>query len=763
MEAMDHYDPPGNAIDPTDLRVEKAKELSMLLQDGVFPFVSFVECRRKEGDDVVVLDIEPEVPQHPEYDIRMVERIAVVFDEEDQKTPEPLALRKSFPDVPHRNIRPENEPLSLCLYEEPYKERRSRWTAAKFVRRLQGWLSRTARGDVHEDDQPLERLFLGTTERIVLPSTLYHTEATSVPERLLVYHAGETRGQPTFVAVQPEYAQPWEKQHSLSFLGFAHSAEPRTHGLIRIQPQNLKELADYLAEEEEDLLSTLRDRLWEWKDEHLSLSDRLILVVRVPKRRSEDGPIEDIEMWAFLAEGTVGEVGEDIDAWQLHEGKPGRPLNFEPSSRGENIRLFLLNPTQALNPSLAAQMNGLNQAPDVHHVAVGMGALGSQVFINLVRAGQGVWSVVDEDQLLPHNLARHVLPGSAIGRPKAESVAAYANTLFEEDIATSVVANVLTEKQETLGEVFGTADSILDMSASLTVARHLAVSVDSQAQRASLFLSPHGWDLVLIAEPVDRSLRLDQLEMEYYRALTMIGDLDNHLLRDGERVRYPNACRDVSTELPQDLTALHAAIGARAYRRVVEDDAGPTVEIWRADKDGTVNSVTIDPSRHQEFDVGKWTVSVSQRVLRSMREQRSARQPNETGGVLVGAFDTDRRRVYVVHHIPSPPDSEEWPTAYRRGIEGLQEQLSEIDRRTAGQLEYAGEWHSHPDGASTQASDDDIVLFEWLSGHRRMDGLPAVMTIVGDANRSRWFLGALGNNTEIVADGQDGSTLGRSR
>lgn len=754
MEAVDHYDPPGTAIEVTGLRVEKTEELSILLLNGVFPYVSLVECRRMEEGEVVVLDIEPEVPQHPEHDIRMVERIAVVFDGEDRKTPEPLALRKSFPLAPHENIRPEGTPRSLCLHEERYEERRSRWTAAKFVRRLQTWLSKTARGEVHEDDQPLERLFLGTTERIVLPSTLYHTEATSVPERLLVYHAGETRGQPTLVAVQPEYAQPWEKQYSLSFLGFAHSAEPRTHGLIRVQPQTLSELTDYLAEREEDLLSSLHARFRNWADEeYLLLDSRLIILLRVPKQRSEDGEIESVEIWAFATTKTIREIGENAGFWEMRDGSPGWLYPVDEEKRGENIQLSLLNPTEALTPSLAAEMNGLTESSKQQHVAVGVGALGSQVFLNLVRAGQGAWTVVDEDQLLPHNLARHVLPGRTVGRPKAELVAAYANSLFEDDIATSVVANVLTEKQEALGEIFGAADSILDMSASVTVARHLAVGVESQAKRVSLFLSPNGWDLALIAEPADRSLRLDQLEMEYYRALATRDDLENHLLQDGERVRYANACRDVSTELPQDLTALHAAIGARAYRRVVREDADPRIVIWRAHEDGTVSSVTVDPSGHEEFDVGEWTISVSQRLLKNMREQRSGRQPNETGGVLIGAFDTERRRVYVVHHIPSPPDSEEWPTAYRRGIEGLQEQLSDIDRRTAGQLEYVGEWHSHPDGASTQASDDDIVLFEWLSGHRQMDGLPAVMAIAGDANRSRWFLGALGENTEIVADG----------
>ena len=46
---------------------------------------------------------------------------------------------------------------------------------------------------------------------------------------------------------------------------------------------------------------------------------------------------------------------------------------------------------------------------------MGAGALGSQVIITLARSGFGNWTIVDEDDLLPHNLARHALNGFYVG------------------------------------------------------------------------------------------------------------------------------------------------------------------------------------------------------------------------------------------------------------------------------------------------------------------------------------------------------------
>lgn len=142
------FEVPGQPAEPDGLQLPKARELVSLLQEHVLPYVHLVGCRCTDsGDEVVVIDIEPEVPQRPAYDIRPVERLAVVFDKEDRRQPDPLALRVDFPFVPHINFRREGEPRSLCLYDQRYADQKAWWTAARFVRRIQRWLSQTAHGN----------------------------------------------------------------------------------------------------------------------------------------------------------------------------------------------------------------------------------------------------------------------------------------------------------------------------------------------------------------------------------------------------------------------------------------------------------------------------------------------------------------------------------------------------------------------------------------------------------------------------------------
>lgn len=127
-------------------------------------------------------------------------------------------------------------------------------------------------------------------------------------------------------------------------------------------------------------------------------------------------------------------------------------------------------------------------------------------------------------------------------------------------------------------------------------------------------------------------------------------------------------------------------------------------------------------------------------LLEEISRARAAKLPNETGGVLIGAFDTLRRIVYVVVQVPSPPDSTEWPTLYIRGVQGLRERVEAIGRITAGNLIYVGEWHSHPDGVGCSPSNDDRKVFDWLRELRKVDGLPPVMLIVGDQDRFGWHI-----------------------
>ena len=91
-----------------------------------------------------------------------------------------------------------------------------------------------------------------------------------------------------------------------------------------------------------------------------------------------------------------------------------------------------------------------------------------------------------------------------------------------------------------------------------------------------------------------------------------------------------------------------------------------------------------------------------------------------------------RRIIYIAAMLPSPPDSEEWPTSYKRGSAGLAAAVADIADRTLLNLEYVGEWHSHPTGAGTDMSDIDKIAMKEIAGEMAKAGLPRLMLIAGD-------------------------------
>src|SRR5690606_27167526 len=137
---------------------------------------------------------------------------------------------------------------------------------------------------------------------------------------------------------------------------------------------------------------------------------------------------------------------------------------------------------------------------------------------------------------------------------------------------------------------------------------HLVHAVNSPARRMSLFLSPDGSDLVFLAEDTERRVRLDDLEMQYYRELQR-PELAGHLLVHGERIRYAHACRDVTSAIPQERVAVHAGIGAAAVRRAVASpDAKLT--IWRTSDDLAVSLFSVEPVVYQRVSFVEWTLAV---------------------------------------------------------------------------------------------------------------------------------------------------------
>ena len=725
-------DPLGERIGFDDLTVEKARDLVRILRPGSLPYCELLECRRLENPqaDVVVFDVEVQRGQRTVNEVRRRERIAAVFREDDAIAPEALALRSGFPSVPHVNSLNltfmEELPRSLCLYDQPYHELKLVWTSIAFVERIREWLALTARGELHAEDQPLEPLLVGSPIPLVLPSDLFGGD-DETPELLVVRgvgHEGQVRA-----LIARRHSDGFSDELGLSYAAVSLVGKPQEHGVIRTTPTSLRELHGFLEDAEMDLLGELRGRLESWRssEERASLmAMEMVLVVALPKTRHPSGVIEASDTSAFICQETAAELSARLGVVIGSD---------ETELMGEDVSLVPLNVNYALSRKKAAELGGATSRFDGKIVAVGSGALGSQTFMNLVRAGFGEWTSIDPDQLLPHNLAKHGLTGRDVGRPKVAAMAEAANeTIDGPPIVTPIVADVLDPKEhrEAVEEALRGADALLDASASVAVARHLARDADSPAKRVSLFFNPTGTDGVMLCEDPTRDVRLDWLEMRYYKELINTPGLADHLRRPAARVRYARSCRDLSSSLPQELVALHAAIGARAFRAVLAADSAG-ISIWRTNEnDLSVEHLKIAPEEVVERQVGGWTVVTDRSLLDKVAETRLNKLPNETGGVLVGTHDMERRILYAVDVIPSPPDSTEWPNLYIRGSEGLACRVKEIGEITDGQLGYVGEWHSHPPGQTPSPSTDDRKAFRWLQEHMDVDGLPAVMLIVGE-------------------------------
>jgi integrative and conjugative element protein (TIGR02256 family) len=370
-----------------------------------------------------------------------------------------------------------------------------------------------------------------------------------------------------------------------------------------------------------------------------------------------------------------------------------------------------------------------------------MGALGSQVVDILVRSGFGLWSLVDADVLLPHNLARHALPSQFVGWAKAEAMGCHlASLLTDSCVERAIFADVLDPgpKVADLNSALETSDAILDLSASIAVERKLALDLPATARRISVFLNPTGSSSILLAEDDQRTTRLDCLEMQYYRAILSREELIGHLSPLDGPIRYARSCRDVSSTLPEQRVALHAALAAHAIKDALSC-ADSRIHLSVADDQDNVRSLTIPTAKVAEMELGAWKLVADSDFIAKLFRLRETDLPNETGGVLLGVWDLVHHIVYMVETIPAPPDSRKRTTSFIRGCEGLLDQVLQATEATGGMVQYVGEWHSHPIGFGTDPSGFDHKVFSWIGEMTKEKGYQPVMAIFGD-HEHRWFV-----------------------
>jgi hypothetical protein len=374
-------------------------------------------------------------------------------------------------------------------------------------------------------------------------------------------------------------------------------------------PQNMAELLECYEELGIDILADLRaafQRLASNSALIPHLAQSCLLVIRTPIERLP-GQIGGEAAKAFATLCPAEELAIKLGALLRYAEHLAPPLTMSPPNMAElkTIELEAMDIRRPFSREVAQMASGLSHDDRyLQKIAlIGAGALGSQFAMTAARMGIGVWTIIDPDHLMPHNLARHALTAQFVGAAKADAVAAEIQTLLGQDAASSIVTRV--SDPAALKALFE-ADLVIDASASVSVARSLADTSRYHKPTISIFLNPSGTDLVILREGENRDPRIDHVEMAYYWKLANDGSLDTHLSNHGEAIYPSGGCRQPSVRISQAQVGTFASLAAK---RVLQEESAPdcAIEIWRMSNDGIAVFRFAAPS-YREITIDGWAI-----------------------------------------------------------------------------------------------------------------------------------------------------------
>ena len=736
---LSKYGPP---IDEGELASPDAAALVSFVRRHAADVACLVEVRISGDQELVVLDFQTGRPQDSEYPIKRVERIGVRFSAQGGM-PFVFMLRPDFPDTEHQQLTIEGSLRAICIDDRPWGEARLTWTPAELVQRILSWFARAIRGDLHDARQPIDPVLSGSPLHFLISRTMLD----GADERDLIGVYDTEHKQTLRVLPIQEHRGSLDNVDRVCVI--AYRVEPERMTRMQFAPNNLGSLAEVLETRGIYLLDDVRTRLSEWladgKAAAWRLNSRFVVVVEMPIVSPRGDQQDGTDLRAYVTARSAGDLavalGVALPSGAKDEGSDvgyvRAVVSIDPDDDVlREVSVDVAEIHYEFDRQSATQLTGRTEEDLRHAVMVGAGAIGSHVSECLAREGRFAWTVVDDDHLLPHNLARHTGRHADVTKNKADLLTRNLNAVYDgaSPVATAIGANVFSGEPERsrIDDALRGAELIIDASASVLVGRFLS-DHDASARRVSIFFTPSGNGAVLLAEPADRSCSLRDLEAQYLALVAGDDQLSDHLQNPLESFAYTGACRAVTNMIPESRILTLSGLVAGGLAGAVDRPTG-LIKIWSVKDDGAIDVLSYVPTPVRTEIRGDWSVTFDQSVVDRIMELRRVRLPNETGGVLFGVVDIPAKRIHIVLAASAPPDSEETRSGFVRGTHGVRVCIEQVSDRTIGQVRYVGEWHSHPPRVATMPSRTDLVQIDWLATLFDMDTLPALMVIAGDGD-----------------------------
>ncbi|MGL6003321.1 Mov34/MPN/PAD-1 family protein [Aeromonas sobria] len=701
-------------------------------------------------DGVVVECCDGTVPSHNSVGVKNRERLLLLHGPGLSTPHEVRALRVDFPSTQHQNHVYSGEPASLCLYFEPWSAVERTWTPAKHLQRILWWLRETALGTLHRNDQPLERMYFVSPYQIVLPPD-FNDRVVNQPDVLQLARAcsraNGTVLRGTFV---PE-AETKADTSSPGLNALIVKLPQAVSASIARDPTTLGQLHDQLVARGSELVISLADAVKKVAPSiglpiHTPNTQHTLVLLQLPVAREKGAKPERIDVIGFVVLNTnLASLGIACEAAIVgHDGKAYANipiLGTEVAAPATMAwRELPIEPTDVriiFTPKDARKASGVSdEGAEIQAVLAGVGALGGCMADLWCRAGWGRWTLIDDDILHAHNLVRHIAKDPHIGWAKVDAVAEMARLTWPtSQKPTAIFAKVTDFDNEAVKAAVAGATLLVDATTTLEVPRDLS-DRDESPRMVSTFFTPSGRDCVLLMEDAARRVRLSSIEAQYYRAILNSDWGESHLNGHYGAYWVGGGCRDLSGVLSQEVVQLHGSTLARQVR-LLSARPEAQIRVWSMNNEtGALACEVVPVAATKETILGEWRIVWDEELAQKLESIRATSLPNETGGVILGYVDQKRKAIHVVDVLEAPTDSVASRTEFTRGATGVREAIELSAELSANIVGYLGEWHSHPRHSSAMPSATDANLLAYLAETLVIDGMPALMIIVGEADIS---------------------------
>lgn len=398
------------------------------------------------------------------------------------------------------------------------------------------------------------------------------------------------------------------------------------------------------------------------------------------------------------------------------------------------------------------QAKYLSETPDSvfnkHVCILGCGAIGSKIASHLHRSGIFCIDLVDTDSFMPHNIVRHSLssykPGSFLLN-KAQAMKTYLSEMFYEMPHDGIKAYNQDALEHMSQTDLNTIDIVIDASASARVMYGLDSITFSRKTRIVRVALSEGGNVGVTYLVIDSKQPLADFYMEILRA-TLTNDEVYHWLaserkNSTENIRIGEGCHSNTMRISDDTISAHAALMSSAIRHIFENEQHNRIILSFAHRDfsGSMQTCLLPVKPYQQFlcaNDSNWTVRIPEDLLVDIRLRSKIAGQKESGGYLFGHIDYKRRIIYPLNHF-TPRDSRGTKTGFRLGTSGLKDYKKKISQRSIGQMEYIGDWHSHPASSLNMSAIDMATC--------AVDVLPQLKNSIGicvitQTNETKFFL-----------------------